>query len=137
MEFSEKLKKARIAKQLSQKELAEATGLTTRTIQNYETTKRLPKSRKTYKKLADTLGIREEDLMDENTEFVLQASTQYGRRGGQQAWGLVADLKAMWAGGEMEEEDMDEIMRAVQEAYWEAKKNNRKYVNKRYRKGDE
>ena len=31
---------------------------------------------------------------------------------------------------------MDEIMRAMQEAYWEAKKNNRKYVNKRYRKED-
>ena len=49
---------------------------------------------------------------------------------------MVADIKAMWAGGEMEEEDMDEIMQALQEAYWEAKKNNRKYVNKRYRKDD-
>ena len=137
MEFSKKLKKARIAKQMSQKELAEATGITTRTIQNYETTKKLPKSRNTYKKLADALGIREEDLMDGNTDFVLRASAQYGSRGAQQAWDLVADLKAMWAGGEMEEEDMDEIMQAMQEAYWEAKKNNRKYVNKRYRKEDE
>ena len=137
MEFSEKLKKARIAKQMSQKELAEATGITTRTIQNYETTKKLPKKRDTYKKLADALGISEEDLLDGNTDFVLHASARYGSRGAQQAWGLVDDLKAMWAGGEMEEDDMDEIMQAVQEAYWEAKKNNRKYVNKRYRKEDE
>ena len=37
---------------------------------------------------------------------------------------------------EIAEEDMDEIMHAMQEAYWEAKKNNRKYVNKRYQKED-
>ena len=137
MEFSEKLKKARIAKQMSQKELAEATGITTRTIQNYETTKKLPKKRDTYKKLADALGISEEDLLDGNTDFVLRASAHYGSRGARQAWDLVADLKAMWAGGEMEEDDMDAIMQAVQEAYWDAKKNNRKYINKRYRKEDE
>jgi hypothetical protein len=43
-----------------------------------------------------------------------------------QALDLVADVRALWAGGEMAEEDMDEIMRAMQEAYWEAKKNNRR-----------
>ena len=77
MEFSKKLKKARIAKQMSQKELAEATGITTRTIQNYETTKKLPKSRNTYKKLADALDIKEEDLLDSNADFVLQANARY------------------------------------------------------------
>jgi hypothetical protein len=49
---------------------------------------------------------------------------------------MVADLSAMWAGGEMAEEDMDAIMQAMQEAYWEAKKNNRKYVAKQYREDD-
>ena len=137
MEFSEKLKTARLAKQMSQKDLAEKTGFTTRTIQNYETGGRLPKRRDTYRKLADALDICEEDLLDGNADFVLRASTQYGKRGARQAWDLVADLKAMWAGGEMEEADMDEIMQAVQEAYWEAKKNNRKYINRRYRSEDE
>ena len=50
---------------------------------------------------------------------------------------MVADIAAMWSGGEMDEEDMDSIMQAMQEAYWEAKKNNRKYVPKKYRKGEE
>ena len=40
------------------------------------------------------------------------------------AMDLVADVKALWAGGEMEEEDMDEIMRALQEAYHEAKQSH-------------
>lgn len=36
----------------------------------------------------------------------------------------------------MEEEDMDEVMQAIQEAYWEAKKKNRKHVNKKYQDED-
>ena len=133
MNLSEKIKNARTAKQMSQNELAKATGISLRTIQNYETGARLPKSRSTYTKLADALGIDENALMDENTDFVLRATERYGGRGARQAWDLVADFKLLAAGGEIEEEDMDEIMRAMQEAYWEAKKNNRKYVNKRYR----
>ena len=43
-------------------------------------------------------------------------------------------LRADW--GEMAEEDMDAIMQAMQEAYWEAKKNNRKYVAKQFREDD-
>ena len=118
---------------LSQTELAKATGISPRTIQNYEMNARLPKKRETYTKLAEVLGMSEETLLDENASFVLRASEQYGSRGLQQALDMVHDIGTMWAGGEMEEEDMDTIMQAMQEAYWIAKKNNRKYVNKRYR----
>ena len=91
----------------------------------------MPKSRDTYTKLSEALGVDEKVLMDENADFVLRANEQYGGRGARQAWDLVAVFKVLAAGGEIEEEDMDEIMRAMQEAYWEAKKNNRKCVNKR------
>ena len=43
MTLAEKLKNARAAKHLSQRALAEATGLSLRTIQNYELGARLPK----------------------------------------------------------------------------------------------
>ena len=136
MNLSEKLRNARIAKHMSQTDLAEKVGVSLRTIQNYELGVRIPKSRSTYDKLAEALDMDVRILLDENAEFVLRASESYGGRGAKQAMEMVADIKAMWAGGEMEEEDMDEIMQALQEAYWEAKKNNRKYVNKRYRKDD-
>ena len=134
MNLSEKLRNARAAKHMSQTELANKTGMSLRTIQNYEMGTRLPKSRSTYDKLAEALEMDVDILLDENAEFVLRASESYGGRGAKQAMDMVADIKALWAGGEMAEEDMDEIMQALQEAYWEAKKNNRKYVNKRYRK---
>ena len=136
MNLSEKLRNARAAKHMSQTELANKTGMSLRTIQNYEMGTRLPKSRSTYDKLAEALEMDVAILLDENAEFVLRASESYGGRGAKQAMDMVADIKALWAGGEMAEEDMDEIMQALQEAYWEAKKNNRKYVNKRYRKED-
>ena len=134
MEFSEKIRNARLAKEMSQSDLAKATGISTRTIQNYELGARMPKKRETYTHLAEALGINEEVLLDKDAAFVLRASEQYGNRGAGQALEMVNDIAAMWAGGEMDEEDMDAVMQAMQEAYWEAKKNNRKYVNKRYLK---
>lgn len=137
MNFSEKIKNARLAKGFSQRELAQKAGISLRTIQNYELGFRMPKSRDTYTKLATALGINEEVLLDENASFVIRANEQYGSRAAKQAWDLVDDIATAWAGGEMEEEDMDAIMQALQEAYWDAKRKNRKYVNKRYRKEGE
>ena len=136
MDFAEKLKNARTARRLSQSDLAKAAGISLRTIQNYELGSRLPKKRGTYTKLAEVLGVDEAALLDENASFVLRANERYGSRGGEEAGDMVADLSAMWAGGEMAEEDMDAIMQAMQEAYWEAKKNNRKYVAKQFREDD-
>ena len=137
MDFGEKIRNARTAKQMTQSDLADAAGLSLRTIQNYEQGERMPKSHDTYDRLAAALDMDVNVLLDSRAGFILRATEQYGGRGSRQAWDLVADMGAMFAGGEMEEEDMDEIMKAIQDAYWEAKKNNRKYVNKRYRKEDE
>lgn len=137
MEFSEKIRNARMAKGWTQKDLAQATGMALRTIQNYELGARLPKKKDTYLALAKALDINEDVLLDDNASFVLRANERYESRGARQAWDMVADIAAMWSGGEMDEEDMDSIMQAMQEAYWEAKKNNRKYVPKKYRKGEE
>ena len=70
---------------------------------------------------ADALGIDESVLLDENVDFVLRANEQYGSTAMKQALNLVEDVRALWAGGDMEEEDMDEIMRALQEAYMDVK----------------
>ena len=122
MEFAEKLKNIRVSKGWSQEELAEKSGISRRTIQNYESGNILPKKRSAYTVLANTLGVEENVLLDSNIDFVLRANEQYGDSAMRQAMDLVADVKALWAGGEMEEEDMDVIMRSLQEAYLEAKK---------------
>lgn len=133
MNFGEKIRTARTAKGLSQAELAEAAGLSRRAVQSYENENKLPKKRDTYRNLAEVLGVDESLLLDDSVDFVLRANEEYGAGAMRQAMNLVEDVKALWAGGEMEEEDIDEIMRAIQDAYWQAKKENRKHVNKRFR----
>ena len=137
MDFSEKIKNARLAKGMSQSSLARESGISLRTVQNYELGARMPKKRETYTHLARALGISEDVLLDENAAFVIRANEEYGRNAAKQAWDLVSDFSAMCAGGSLEDEDMDAVMQALQEAYWEAKKNNRKYVPKKYRKDDD
>ena len=44
----------------------------------------------------------------------------------------MSEVTGLFAGGEMAEEDMDVMMRAITEAYWIAKEKNKKYTPKRY-----
>ena len=137
MDFGEKLKQARLACNMSQNELAKAAGISLKTIQLYEKGTRTPRYQANYDKLASALGISSDSLIDNNTSFILKAQKEYGSHGADQAMEMVSEITAMWAGGEMEEEDMDAIMQAMQEAYWEVKKKNRKYVNSRYQNPEE
>lgn len=135
MKFGEKVRQLRTEKKLSQTELGNLCGLSLRTIRNYEVDGRYPKQREVYTKLADALGCDVNYLLAENEEFVLQAQQTYGYRGAKQAEELVADISALFAGGELCEEDKDAVMKALQDAYWMAKEaNKKKYTPKKYRK---
>ena len=46
-------------------------------------------------------------------------------KGKRQAAALMNDITGLFAGGDMAEEDMDTFMKAVQDAYWQAKEKNR------------
>jgi hypothetical protein len=62
---------------------------------------------------------------------------EYGPRSAQGATRVLSDVKALFAGGEMADEDMDIFMKAVQDAYWEVKKiNKEKYAPKKYREDE-
>lgn len=147
MTFGDKVRKLRREKRMTQTELAKAVGVSMRTIQSYESGLSLPKSRATYDALAENLGCTADDLRTEgdlpavhrgdspdgSDSFVADARSAYGSRGASQARRLVAEVSGLFAGGELDEEDMDEMMRAIQDAYWVSKKMNRKYVPRKYR----
>ena len=132
MLFGEKLREARKKAGLSQEELAKRVSVTTRTIQSYEKGSSYPKDRNIYKRLADILGINADYLHNENDTFAEEAAREYGIRGKKQAEQLMEDVTGLFAGGDMADEDLDEFMRAVQEAYWLAKDKNKKYTRKDY-----
>jgi len=134
MTFGEKLKHYRLEKGLKQTELAKLAGLGLNTISNYELGKTRPKDHKTYSVLADILGLDADYLHNDNDDFVDAAKSAYGSRGKKQAEQLMEDVTGLFAGGEMADEDLDEFMRAVQDAYWLAKEANKKYARKGHTK---
>lgn len=134
MKFGERLKELRLERALSQKALADLSGMTERTIQNYEIAGMLPKRRETYERLAAALGVDVSVLLGEDEAFALAANTRYGSRGERQARAILDQVNALYAGGDLSEEDKDAFNRALQEAYWEAKEINRKFTPTKYRK---
>lgn len=133
MKFGEKLKKLRTEKNLTQKNVAAAIGVSQRTYVSYEQDGRYPRKRELYGKLAEVLGCETNYLMTEDEEFISAAANQYGSRGKRQAEELVNELSGMFAGGELSESDMDAVMIALQKAYFDCKENNKKYIPKKYR----
>lgn len=138
MKFGEKVREARKQAGLSQEEFAKAIGVSLRTITNYETNGVYPKKREIYPKIAEVLGVDINYLMTESDAFITEANEKYGARGAKQAKELMEEVTGLFAGGKMADEDMDVMMRAITEAYWIAKENNKKYTPKKYRsEGDE
>ncbi|MBE6086269.1 MULTISPECIES: helix-turn-helix transcriptional regulator [Selenomonas] len=127
MKFAEKLRQLRNQKGMSQEAVAKAIGVTRRTYISYELDGRYPKDRERYTKLAEVFGVDVNYLYTENEDFVSRAGRKYGDRGIKQATALVSELSGLFAGGELTEEDRDAVMQSLQEAYWLAKKENRKY----------
>lgn len=113
MKFSEKLRQARKSASLTQTELGQKLGVSKNTIINWESGKIYPHNRETYRKIADVLSVNENYLRNED-EYKAD-------REGLMPDDLMSRVSAMFAGGDMAEEDMDRFMSAVNRAYWEAK----------------
>lgn len=133
MELKEKITKLRRMKGYTQGELANVVGVTTRAIQNYENGSRFPK-KDILAKIADALDVEEASLATDEEEFMIEANEKYGSRGKAAADKLIHNANALFAGGDVSEEDKALVLEAIQQAYWEAKIINKKYTPKKYRK---
>lgn len=128
MLFGEKLKKLRLDANLSQSELAEALGVTRRSIIYYENGTRYPKTRDIIIKAASLFNVSADYLIGDDDEFVLQASARYGAGGQREALELVGQLGALFAGGTLDDGDKDKVFKAISDIYWESKELNKKYA---------
>ncbi len=128
MEFTEKLQKLRKEKGYTQSELAEKIGVSCRSIQNYELGARYPK-RDILNKLCSVLGTKIEYLVS-SSDFMGIVHAEDGARGVASAQQLLDCAGALFAGGEMSEEDKDKVMLALQNIYWKSKEKNKRTRNK-------
>ena len=132
MKFNERLKKLREEKGLTQVQLSELTGISARMIQKYESGNARPRL-DAAEKIAKALNVTADQLLGNGNMLVAQAAEKYGSRGAKQAQQLTEEVTGLFAGGEMAQEDMDVMMKAIQDAYWIAKEKNKKYTPKKYR----
>ncbi len=113
MQFHEKLLQLRKRYAVSQTELAEAVGVSRKSIQYYESGERYPRSG-VLGMLAEFFNVSVEYLTSEDDNMpdgksMFSAAT------------LVNEVAALFAGGSLSEEDKDLAMRVIQEAYWDSK----------------
>ena len=94
MKFSERLKHFRESKGLTQAQLAELSGISTRMIQKYEGGVSRPRYDAT-EKLAAALEVPVGELMGSADLFVTQAAAQYGSRGAKQAQQLTDEVTGL------------------------------------------
>ncbi|MCI5839377.1 MAG: helix-turn-helix transcriptional regulator [Peptoniphilaceae bacterium] len=135
MEFKDKLRSLRKSKNRTQKMVSDKIDVSLRTYKNYELGHSRPRYREIYLKLSKIYDININYLLTED-EFLDKASEKYGKNGFLQAKHLVNQLGALFAGGELSEKDRDVVMRQMQEIYWDAKKENKKFTPKKYLKDE-
>lgn len=134
MEIGDKIRAARKRAGFTQKELAAKVNVTTRCIQYYESNIRKPQTTEMIIKLAAALSEdvnyflseREIEIMRENEMFLGEAESKYGKSGKVQARQIIENAQALFAGGELEEEDKEAFFQAITELYFDSKKNNTK-----------
>ena len=83
--------------------------------------------------LAKALDVSTDELLGNADMLIAQANDKYGARGAKQAQQLTDEVTGLFAGGDMAEEDMDLMMKAIQDAYWIAKEKNKKFTPKKHR----
>ena len=132
MELKDRIAKIRRMRGFTQAELAEKLGVSARAVQNYEAGTRTPK-RDMIAKIAEVLGVDESALATDEEFFVIEAKEKYGSKGKAAAQKLIESAAALFAGGDISEDDKDAVMQAIQAAYWEAKNDAKKYTPKKYR----
>ena len=121
MTFGEKVKNLRKNKGLNQTQLADAVGVSLRTVRGWEIEGRYPKKHDLYQKLADILSCDISYLMTEEEAFITEASEQFGNRGAKQAQQILEQAAAMFAGGELSDEDKTAFMDEIQSLYLDSK----------------
>lgn len=128
MHFGEKLRKLRTDAGMTQGELAEKLNISKRTVINYEQCKYYPNETGLYTQIAKIFSVDAGSLLSDEDIYISAAADKGGSKAARDVKQLLSDVGGLFAGGELSEEDKDKVMRTINELYWTAKENNRKYA---------
>lgn len=121
MTFGDKVKILRTEKGWIQQELADALGVSVRTIKNYELGDSYPKNRLIYKKLAEIFNVDVNDLLVENEEFQMPEKTDTSYDDYHMLKQSLNRMKQVFRSERIEQKDKDALIRKLWDLYWENK----------------
>ena len=126
MNFSDKVKRSREVRELTQQQLADLTGVSKRTIASYESGGAMARS-STLRKLAQALGVstdylKHDEITDptygiEKEPFIEEARGRFGAKAAREVDALLEQNAALFAGGELSQEAKDDFFQAIMKAY--------------------
>ena len=124
MNFGEKLRTLRKAKNLSQTALAKLIHVSRRTVCSWETENRYPKERNLVTMLAEVLDCPVEYLLSEQTGIVSGIYDKFGKDRSYISKNLLLDIEAYFSCDYIDQEEKDTLMFAIHESYIKARKSN-------------
>lgn len=138
--FPEKVKEARVSLGISQPQLGKKIGLSVRSVIAYEKGEKKPRPASMLK-LAKALGVSVKFLSDDGCEdpmadiekddYIAEARERYGAAGAKNMDELLSANTALFAGGELSQEQKDAFFEAVMKAYITCKEEARRKFGKK------
>ena len=138
--FAEKVRDARNELGLTQAQLGEMCGVSGRAVQTYEKGEKTPRQ-STMIKLAKALKVSVKFLSDDACEnpvediekdgYIEEARERYGAKGVRDVSALLDENQALFAGGELSEEQKDEFFQAIMSAYLTCKEEAKKKFSRK------
>ena len=121
----DKIKALRTAQHMSMAELARRASMSDRAIRYIESNQREP-SVDAIQKIAAALGVTTDYFMDADVR------KKYGSRGVAQAKKIKEQTTALFAGGELSEEDQAAFIKEMEALFLDAKADAKKFTPKKY-----
>lgn len=132
MLFGDRIKQLRNSAGLTQAELGKLIGVSDRVLGYYEANERFPRKQEVIAKFAEVFNVSVDYLLGTDGSFLQDSREEYGAIGHKQAQGVLKSVEMLFAGGELMDEDKDEVFRMISELYFDAKKKNKeKYGRKK------
>ena len=134
MKLFEKIVALRKRQGLTQEQLGELAGVKKRAIIYYENNQRTP-SEEVLAGIAEALEVTSDFLTDDSQNieftkeeiFINKAKAAYGSKGASEASKTIGRVRALMAGGELNENDKDAFFEVMQEIYFDSKEKAKKY----------
>jgi len=137
MKFGQKLKILREERGLTQEDLSKMIGVSSKTISRYESGESKPRYPRIYDDIAEALEIDKLDLLSSEDAFILSIKEQFGSYDANYASDLVNGMVGLMAGGDITDDDKRVILETLQEAFIISKKENKKFIPKKFRVVDD